>query len=47
MSNTIRGDHFQFGLVFIKKITKLNLKKKNQNQTETGFGSVWFFRKKN
>jgi hypothetical protein len=39
-----RGDHFQFGSVFIKKkITKLNLKKKKRNRVKpTGFGSVRF-----
>jgi hypothetical protein len=36
----IRGDHFWFGSVFIKKkVTKLKFKKK----TETGSGSVRFF----
>jgi len=43
----IRGIH---GSVFIKKITKPNLKKKtkpNRNRFKpTGFGSVWFFRAK-
>jgi len=37
------GDYFQFNLVFIKKIIKLNLKKKpNRNQFKpTSFGSVF------
>ena len=30
-----RGYYFWFGLIFIKKITKLNFLK-NQNRTETG-----------
>ena len=43
-----RSDYFLFGLVFIKKITKLKFKKKkNQNRVKpTGFGSVRFFRAK-
>jgi len=31
-----RGVYFQFGSVFIKKITKPNFFKKNRNRTETG-----------
>jgi len=44
-----KGNHFRFGLVFIKKkVTKLKKKiLKNQNRFKpTGFGSVWFFRTK-
>ena len=42
-----KSDHFQFGLVFIKKIIKLNFFLKNQNQFKlTGFGSVRFFGQK-
>jgi len=44
-----RGDHFRFGLVFIKKITKSNFFFKNRNRTETGSNrpvSVRFFRTK-
>jgi hypothetical protein len=46
-----RGDYFWFGLVFIKRVTNLNLKKNatepkpvpNQNRFKpTGFGSVCF-----
>jgi hypothetical protein len=40
-----RGDHFRFASVFIKKITKPNLKKKlkpNRNRFKpTGFGLVF------
>ena len=40
-----RGDHFRFASVFIKKITKLNLKKKlkpNRNRFKpNGFSSVF------
>jgi hypothetical protein len=39
--NLVRGDHFRFGSVFIKKVTKPKFKKK----TETGSNrpvSVWF-----
>jgi len=42
------SDHFQFGSVFIKKITKPNLKKKNLKPVQTErsrffqFGSVFF-----
>jgi len=42
---SIRGDHFQFDLVFIKKNsqTEIFLKKINQNLFKpTGFGSVFF-----
>jgi hypothetical protein len=39
----IRSDHFLFGLVFIKKITKIGFFKKTRNQTETNFGSVQLF----
>ena len=49
----IRGDHFRFDFVFIKKSNQteiLFLKKKqkpNRNRVKpTGFGSVWFFRAK-
>ena len=35
--DNIRGDHFRFGLVFIKKSNQTEiLKKKNRNRTETG-----------
>ena len=41
-----KGDHFRFGSVFIKKITKLKyffFEKKNRNRVKpTGFGSVRF-----
>jgi len=46
----IRDDYFWFGLVFIKKITKLNLKKKTETEPKPvqtdrfRFGSVRFFR---
>jgi hypothetical protein len=39
--NLVMGDHFRFGSVFIKKVTKPKFKKK----TETGSNrpvSVWF-----
>ena len=44
-----RDDHFPFGSVFIKKVTKLKLffKKPKPGQTDRfWFGSVWFFREK-
>ena len=35
--DNIRGDHFRFGLVFIKKSNKTEIFfKKNRNRTETG-----------
>jgi hypothetical protein len=44
---SIRDDYFQFSSVFIKKNNQTNFfLKKNWKQTETGFGSVRFFRTK-
>jgi hypothetical protein len=52
-SSVYRGDHFQFGLVFIKKkVTKLNFFLKTETEPKPvqtdrfWFGSVQFFRKK-
>jgi len=47
MVQLFRGDHFQFGLVFIKKSNQTDLKKKkpkpNRNRFKpTGFGSIRF-----
>ena len=43
----IRGDHFQFGSVFIKKSNQTeNFLKKKTKTEPTGFGSVRFFRAK-
>ena len=44
----LRGDHFRFGSVFIKKInqTEIFLKKNRNRVKPTGFGSVRFFRAK-
>jgi len=44
--NLVRGDHFRFGSVFIKKITKPKLKKNQNRFKPTSFGLVWFFRTK-
>jgi hypothetical protein len=43
-----RGDHFQFGLIFIKKNNQTEIKKKeNRNRFKpTSFSSVRFFRTK-
>jgi hypothetical protein len=50
-----RGDHFQFGSIFIKKSNQTEfffLKKKTETEPKPGqtdwfrFGSVWFFREK-
>jgi hypothetical protein len=53
MVQLFRGDHFQFGLVFIKKSNQTDLKKK-KTETEPKpvqtdwfrFGSIRFFRTK-
>jgi hypothetical protein len=43
----IRGNHFWFGLVFIKKNNQTEIKKKYRNRFKpTGFGLVRFFRTK-
>jgi hypothetical protein len=41
----IRGDYFLFGLIFIKKIIKPNLKKKTETDSNRPV-LVWFFRTK-